>query len=88
LAKQGKAINAQGEAREGQDHAEARQELKLHTKTTGCRKLTVAVKCNNRPEIVNMKISNEDGVLVSLSLLQLPILDEPRQMHTKARPRQ
>jgi len=31
---QDKAINAQGEAREDQNNAEAKQELKFHTKTT------------------------------------------------------
>jgi len=41
LARQGKETNAQGEAREGQDNTEARQELKFHTKTTGRRKQTV-----------------------------------------------
>jgi len=38
LARQGKAPNAQHKAREGQDNAEARQELKFHTKSTGRRK--------------------------------------------------
>jgi len=41
LTGRGKATNAHGEAREGQDNAETRQELKFHTKTTGRSKYAV-----------------------------------------------
>jgi len=49
-----------------QDNAEARQELKFHTKPPEVES-RLLVKRDNRPETVNMKISNEDGVSVTVA---------------------
>ena len=66
--RQGKTASAQWrEAREGQQNFEAMRELELHIKPPDV-KSRLLVKCDNRPETANMKISRPNDNAVSVTV--------------------